>query len=327
MNSPLPDTSTWRPREVAAETLSKAFYIRCRQMEDLILNSSRAEIELNIDNYDAGSGIEDIVRRSLTELLPSRYLVTAGCLNDCLGRTAGDSEIIVFNDTWFPVVKAGATPYSRRSHFPIEGVYASLEVKQSLTAASLDQAMEKLVTQSRLYRPLISQNHITENCVYGESNSHLMNSLFTGIVATRLAPNTTLDETILRFVRLNQQLKRTEVVRFLCVLGQFACFWSSVPDHGPAIPATFKGSDLNHDLLPTMVSADEGQCPFYYLVAELFAHCSLTVLSPESLSSAYGLGSHNVKLAHSSDLRLKSTGEHITPLKQSVVSQYQDRKD
>ncbi len=327
MNSPIPDTSSWQPREKAAETLSKAYYLRCQQAEKLILERVEAEKEYNIDNYDSGSGVEDIIRSSLSELLPKRYLLTSGSINDCLGRTSGDSEIIVFNDTWFPTVKSGATENSRRRHLPIEGVYATLEVKQTLTERTLDQAAEKLVCTSRLFRPSISSNHVTENCIVGEPNQDLANSLFTGIIATKFDSSVNINDYIERFIRINQTLLRTEVIRFLCVLGQFSCFWGYIPKKGPMLPASFHGEDLKFNLLPAMVSADIGRCPFYYLVSQLHNHCGRSTLTPEALETAYGLGTHNVKLAMNEELKLNPTNEHIETLKNRVVPQYLNRKE
>lgn len=327
MNTPIPDTSSWQPREKATETLSRAFYLRCQQVENSILERVKAEIEYNVDNYDSGSGAEDIIRASLSELLPKRYMVTSGCINDCLGRTSGDSEIIIFNDTWFPAVKSGATENSRRRHLPIEGVYATLEVKQTLTEKTLDQAAEKLVSASRLFRPSISDNHITENIIVGNSTHCLANPLFTGIIATNFDSSVNTNDFIVRFVRINQTLLRTEVIRFLCVLGQFSCFWGYIPQKGPMLPASFHGEDLKYNLLPAMVSAETGRCPFYYLVSQLLDHCGRSTLTPEALETAYGLGTHNVQLAMNEELQLIPSNEHIDRLKSRVVPQYIKRKE
>ena len=48
-------------------------------------------------------------------------------------------------------------------HYPIEGVYSAIEVKQSLGYSELDEGMEKLVKVSRLNRPTVPYGHITEN--------------------------------------------------------------------------------------------------------------------------------------------------------------------
>ena len=64
--------------------------------------------KFNIDNYD--SGLEDLVRRELSQLLADRYSVDVGVVNDQEGRTAGDYDVLIQNLIWAPVVKLGRHP-------------------------------------------------------------------------------------------------------------------------------------------------------------------------------------------------------------------------
>ena len=50
-------------------------------------------------------------------------------VNDQEGRTAGDYDVLIQNLIWAPV---GATPDSRRFHYPIESIYSAFAVKQTL---------------------------------------------------------------------------------------------------------------------------------------------------------------------------------------------------
>ena len=200
-NTDLPDTSKWLPRENATETLQGAFLKRCQSIEERIIQCVRHEREMNIDNFDSGSGVEDIIRQELEELLPRRYSVRAGVINDRKGHTAGDFEIIITNDIWFTSLKAGATQKSRRFHFPIEAVYAAIEVKQTLTYETLDAAMEKLVTCHRLYRPTTPSNRATENCTIElpHNSNDVFNPLLSAIVATCLGTEVSMDDILQDF--------------------------------------------------------------------------------------------------------------------------------
>src|SRR5262245_47719400 len=144
-NSELPDVSKWQPREDASERLAKLFFKRCQQIEERILLRTKAERDGTIDNFDCGLGIEDIIRDELSKLLPARYSVHCGVVNDRYGRTVGDCDVVIFNELWFPFIRSGAAEASRRFHFPVEGVYGVLEIKSSLDYTSLDEAMAKLV--------------------------------------------------------------------------------------------------------------------------------------------------------------------------------------
>ena len=159
----LPDVSIWQPRSKNNDTLKNALEITCQVAQNRITSRSKDEVRFNIDNYDSGSGVEDIVREELANLLPERYSVAAGVVNDRHGNTAEDCDLIIRDRRWSPVIKPGATHGSRRSHFPIEAVYSVAEIKQTLGFAELDDAMKKLVVLSRLERPDNPYGHITEN--------------------------------------------------------------------------------------------------------------------------------------------------------------------
>ena len=126
----LPDTTQWQPRMSASDTLKSAFLKRCLGIETLIRLRSQFEREMNIDNFDSGPGVEDIIRGELNLLLPTRYSVRAGVINDRKGHTGGDFDVIIFSDLWFPVVKAGATPESRRVHLPSFAQKANQKLNQ-----------------------------------------------------------------------------------------------------------------------------------------------------------------------------------------------------
>jgi hypothetical protein len=153
----LPNTALWTPRVPggAALALRQALQLTCRATQERIVKEAEVERSFNIDNFDSGSGVKDLVRRELRALLPTRYEVEAGVVNDSNGHTAGDCDILITNRMWAPAVKQGATEKSRRQHVPIEAVYSIIEVKQSGSFSALDDAMRKLVTGSRLKRAII----------------------------------------------------------------------------------------------------------------------------------------------------------------------------
>jgi hypothetical protein len=108
---------------------------------------------MNIDNFDSGLGIEDVIRDEMRKILPARYAIEHGVLIDRNGKTGGDYDLLVFNESWFPRIKAGATESSRRSYYPIEEAYAVGEIKQTLNYSTLDAALQKLIVAHRLHRP------------------------------------------------------------------------------------------------------------------------------------------------------------------------------
>ena len=161
----LPDVSGWQPRSNQNATLSRGLLVTCQATQSRIISEAAIERKFNIDNYDSGPGLEDLVRQELSKLLPERYLVDSGVVNDQDGQTAGDYDVVIRDQRWAPATKLGLTPESRRYHFPVESIYSAIEVKQTLGFGQLDDAMEKLVTLSRLNRPSSLWSHNRESAL------------------------------------------------------------------------------------------------------------------------------------------------------------------
>lgn len=299
----LPDTSTWLPRANVNESLGKALLVRCKIVEQLIKERAKAEKLMDIDNFDSGLGIEDIFRQELTDLLPTRYSVHSGVIDDRLGQTAGDVDVIIFNDTWFPKLKSGATPGSRRAHYPIEGAYGLIEIKTTLGYKELDQAMEKMVSCHRLSRPATRSGRITENrredgCIHKTSNP-----LYSAIVAISLKDNIEMELLINRFFSLCQTLKRREVVRSLCVLGEGCVTWVARNSDGDCVPATFM-RDLDYDLVPMFHKPEESVSCLYRFITDLLGSLNQTILAPEEVFPVYSELDWGVSLPSKSEIFL-----------------------
>lgn len=295
-NQQLPNANAWKPRNVENK-IGELFAIRCRHIRERIIRDSSHERELNINNFDSGSGIEDIVRRELTNLCPRRYLVTAGTIDDRNGHTAGDYEVIIADDFWTPVLKAGATSSSRKIHLPIEAIYAVIEVKQSIDFEILDDAMEKVITSKRLYRPPLPASRILENLdlTFEIANSeyeiaHIPDipvPLFTAILAIDLKPGIDMSGLMQRFVAINKKLKRDEVVQVLCVLNAGCVFWGWIDDSS-SVAALFREDEKDRNLYPTFHFMEDERDPFYPFATLLLKNLFITTLPLHELPMVYG---------------------------------------
>lgn len=289
------NVSTWSPKRHPSETLEMAFFRRCHQIEHDILNRVAYEKQFNEQNFDSGWVLEEIIREALRELLPKRYSVRAGSISDSKGYTAGDCDVAIFNDLWFPAVKSGPTADSRRVYLPIEGVYGVLEVKQTLTLRTLEEAMRKLVTCSRLFRPPAPFDRLVENDERNACTHYVSNPLFTAVVAADIDPRLSLDEAVEKFIRINQMLPRTDVVDILCVLGHGVLMWVYRPDPDGAkegvenlLPATFRSHDRYLELIPVYGAVERDDSPLYELMTTLMAHLTHSVLAPDGIAVHYG---------------------------------------
>ena len=287
-NDRLPDVSKWQPRSDRADTLSRGLMITCQAIQSRILSEANIERRFNIDNYDSGSGLEDLVRRELSQLLPDRYSVDAGVVNDRDGRTAGDYEILIRNALWTSATKLGATPGSRRFHFPIESIYSAIEVKQTLGFRQLDEAMEKLVKLSRLTRPPQMYGHITENqhLTFLDREGLILNPLHTAIIATRLQEGVTFLDLALRFGNINGRLERDAMVTELCVLDQGLAWYAVRKEDGGYVEATYMWD--RDQPLHLGVSDEQPDKVFYLFFIHLSGHLTRSITLAQDVDVNYG---------------------------------------
>ena len=285
-NDDLPDTSHWQPQSKKQDTLSNALMLTCQIAQRRIVARAEAEIEFNIQNFDSGSGVEDVIREEFSHLLPQRYSVDAGVVNDCLGNTAGDCDMLIRDHTWSPIIKPGATSQSRRFHFPIEGVYAATEIKQTLGFQQLDDAMKKLVILSRLNREDNPYGHITENQHIKNFDlpGYALNPLHTAVLATSLEDGLTFNDIVNRFGAINAMLNRNTMVKMLCVLDHGTA-WYSVASGNP-YDADFM-TDRNQTLI-LQVNKEEPYNAFYRLYVLLSMHLTRSVLRLSNVFHTYG---------------------------------------
>lgn len=310
----IPNTKAWQPRSSAQETLQSAFEKRCLSVEQRIAMRVSEEKNMNIDHFDSGAGVEDIVRQELSLLLPGRYHVTRGVVIDSNGMTAGDVDVTIFNQDWFPEMKSGATKESRRMYFPIEGVYAIGEVKQTLTYQSFDAAMEKLVIGHRLKRTPTCKGRLVENRESSSCTHGLSNPLYSFILAASLDPLISFEDLANRFYEINRTLNRSEVVRAFCVLNQGTLTWGYYDnERSENRPAMFMLKDLYEPVFPIMHKVPTISSALAALLQNLLSHLFDSVLAPEDLAALYG-NQTNIQIPKSADISLKPDPKRLESL-------------
>jgi hypothetical protein len=105
-----------------------------------------------------------------------------------------------------------------------------------------------------------------------------------------------------KFIKINQTLPRTDVVRSLCVLGQGNVTWgyNPLPEQPGAIPAlgpaSFMMDDRFSELFPVYMPAQSNDSPLYQLSWQLLDHLFHSVLAPENIAKYYGRATTEVKV-------------------------------
>jgi hypothetical protein len=262
---------------------------KCKRLEEeLLLNLKDSKI-LNLNNFDSGLEAEKILTNTLRKLFPTRYSIYKGILSDRHGCTSGEHDIILFNETWFPLL-TGNDENAHKKYFPIEGVYAIGEVKQTLTVDSLDEGIEKLVKAQRLYRPQVGVNRYTENRKKGDRDLGTANPLFTFLVAFNQDSQFQTEEIFSRFFEINKRLYRQEMVRCLCVINKFSIIWSTQieSERGYNI-ARFTSKDEEEPVFPVLqLGTAKNESSLYNLIFYLGAHLNECILGSEDIYVAYG---------------------------------------
>lgn len=230
------------------------------------------------------------MRDELRQLLPARYTVAAGVASDRNGLTAGDVDVVIHNDQWFPRIKAGAADESRRVHYAIEAIYAVGEVKQTLDYRTLDEALEKLVVCHRLNRPATSRTRLTENRKLDDCEHGTSNPLYSFIFAVQLGQRVSFQEVVERWFAISKSLRRDEVVRAICVLDQGFATWMRHQGDAALWPATFM-DDQYEPIVPAFCTAQKAGSALYAFATSLLGHLNSSVLAPEDIGAYYGNGS------------------------------------
>ncbi len=162
-----------------------------------------------------------------------------------------------------------------------------LEVKQSLTADTLDEALKKLVLVKRL-----ESTAQTERVVENRADPHstaTAHPLFTAVVSVGLGARFSFEDAVHRFVAINGQLTRRNVVNALCVLGEGFATW--VYDHAGTPQVTFFGDeDADKHLSPLMlrITDPSAESALYELVTLLLGYLHQLVLVADNVALAYG---------------------------------------
>jgi hypothetical protein len=308
---PLPNVASWKPRD-ASRSLSAALEKQCQNAEARILQGLRHESDFSVDNFESGLPFEALVRQELRQLLPRRYSISAGLLLDRNGKTAGKCDAVLFNDIWFAPVKAPITKDAGQPYIPIESAYAVGEIKQTMSAATLDKAMEKLVTCHRLNRPRTFAHRLVENRESNDCPHGLTNPLFSFIIAGSVSKSETFESIVERFYQICRGLKRLEVVRILCVLGEGVIVWGfrDLDRHDEIRPALFLEGDLFHSIFPALLLR-ESRNPLYSLIENLQQALFQTVLGPEDVAVAYSSLSDSVRIPTETEISLPPDKEWL----------------
>jgi len=149
--------------------------------------------------------------------------------------------------------------------------------------------MEKLVICSRLHRPKTTTGRVSENFEIGNSIHSYTNPLFKFIIATELSEKVKFQDIFDRFVRINQKLKRTEIVNALCILKEATIYWSYFSkEDNEYKTAYFNREDLKSNIIPSAKFVfNKTESALYWLVTILMTSLFNSILAAEDIGIVY----------------------------------------
>jgi hypothetical protein len=176
---------------------------------------------------------------------------------------------------------------------PVEAVYSVIEVKQTLTEDSLDEAMKKLVMYKGLERDRSEYGRIVENHnlkSLDKANASL-NYRFDAVLGVDCAEGTEM-ELVNRFFDVNSGLDPSHQVNALAILGSgYARYFNRTPDdklrehYYPESDMEYLNGYPAGELVH--IYSRSGQDSLFHLYSDLLSHLTLTVLNFDSERERY----------------------------------------
>lgn len=102
-----------------------------------------------------GTATEEGWRRMLEDYLPQRYRVSKGFVIDAAGGLSDEIDLVIHDRQYSPFL----LNQDHALYIPAESVYAVFEVKQELSARTVDDAIAKAASVRRLRRTSIKITH------------------------------------------------------------------------------------------------------------------------------------------------------------------------
>ncbi|MEA2600060.1 MAG: hypothetical protein QOF89_1052 [Acidobacteriota bacterium] len=116
------------------------------------LQSSRAILE---HGPTVGTATEEGWRRMLEDYLPQRYRVSKGFVIDAAGGLSHEIDLVIHDRQYSPFL----LNLNHALYIPAESVYAVFEVKQDLSARTVDYAIAKAASVRSLKRTSVKIEH------------------------------------------------------------------------------------------------------------------------------------------------------------------------
>jgi len=119
----------------------------------LLADESQRQLAALMPHCGEGGRIaEEIIKSALERLLPRRFSVGNGVIVSSKGQVSGQVDLVIYDNVFNSPIPSAFGP----SVFPVESVYATIEVKATLTPKELDASLSGI----RTLREIGSRKHV-----------------------------------------------------------------------------------------------------------------------------------------------------------------------
>jgi hypothetical protein len=130
----------------------------CRDLDSAL---ERASEEYSRHMQSKGAVCEAAIRKYLSDTLGNRYAVTDGFIFDSTGAQSKQQDVIIFDDHWS--IRLTPADSEEPPLIPVESVYATIEVKKTLPASELRDAIKNVRSFKSLKRDSVGPEYVTPN--------------------------------------------------------------------------------------------------------------------------------------------------------------------
>lgn len=156
-------------------------------MLDLELNYSHAK-----HNFELGLPLENSLKHFFRPYFPSRYGFSSGYIVDDEGRVSNQTDWVIYDSYNFSPLLANIHGIEGAEWFPFDSIFGCVEVKRTLTASALEDAVKQIAITRKLKRAPTNLLQVTPYIRIPESMLNtapqatfheVCNSLYIGIYA------------------------------------------------------------------------------------------------------------------------------------------------
>lgn len=253
-----------------------------------------------------GSMREDKLKKSLSQLFPEKYAIGSGVIVDATETQSNQQDFIIYDNFNSPKFLDTISIQV----IPIESVYATIEVKSTLTIAELEKSINNIRSVKKLERtePLVKP-------IISSSTPYPMSMIFA------YSSDTSIDNIVQKVEKFNESIPYNEQVNLICILDKGLIY--SVDKNGLKETTVFPNENT---IWVTHKDTSENNFYLFYLI--MMSIINTIILPPVNLMG-YAQKLKKADFSYSLDMKRLPNDAYLNVLDKykGNVSQIKEKKE